>query len=295
VIPVPAFDGTNGSSIGSATTQTPGNEMSFSGGQQLKRIREELRLSMRDVENAAAQIAARFENQEFACSISRISDIETKGVIPSIFRLFSFSVIYGKDHRDLCALYGINWDTVASARECIQLRKTHRFDASRAVQKVRMPTSVDPGFDIRRTTNVARMVQTWGLIPASFLSELVGSGHTYAFVGTEDFTMYPLVMPGSFLQIDESRRQVINEGWKSEYERPIYFLETREEFICAWCNLSHGQLITQPHPLSPASPRIFRHPQQAEVIGQVVGVAMRLNEWMPDRPQSTAKSQPHLN
>jgi len=26
-------------------------------------------------------------------------------------------------------------------------------------------------------------------------------------------------------------------------------------------------------------PRVLRYPQQAEVIGQVVGVAMRLGEW----------------
>jgi hypothetical protein len=32
----------------------------------------------------------------------------------------------------------------------------------------------------------------------------------------------------------------------------------------------------QPHPLSPAQVRILKHPQEAEVIGQVVGVAMRI-------------------
>lgn len=269
--------------------------MSTSGGQQLKRIREDLKLSMRDVETAAAQIAARFQNPEFSCPISRISDIETKGVVPSLFRLFSFAVIYGKDHRELCALYGVNWDDVGSARECVQICKTHRFDTARNVQQVRIPTALDPGFDLRKTTNLARMVQSWGVVPASLLSELSTSGHTYAFVGTEDFTMYPLLVPGSFLQVDEKRRHVFNEGWKSEYERPIYFIETREEFICAWCNLSHGQLITQPHPLSPEVPRVFRHPQQAEVVGQVVGVAMRLNEWTPDRLQSGSKIQPRPN
>ena len=94
--------------------------------------------------------------------------------------------------------------------------------------------------------------------------------------------MYPIVMPGSFLQIDEGDTKVIHEGWRSEYERPIYFIETREEFICAWCKLSNGELMIQPHPLSPANPRVFRHPREAEVIGRVVGIAMRLQEWRPE-------------
>ena len=39
------------------------------------------------------------------------------------------------------------------------------------------------------------------------------------------------------------------------------------------------EVILQPHPLSPVPVRILRHPQEAEVLGQVVGVAMKLTEW----------------
>ena len=39
------------------------------------------------------------------------------------------------------------------------------------------------------------------------------------------------------------------------------------------------EIILQSHPLSPAPVRILRHPQEAEVLGQVVGVAMKLTEW----------------
>ena len=159
---------------------------------------------------------------------------------------------------------------------------------------LKVPVVVDPAFDVRRTTNVVRMIQKWGTVPASFLSQLATTGHTYAFVGTEDFTMYPIIMPGTFLQVDETRAEIINEGWRSEYERPIYFIETREEFICAWCKLSNGQLMTQPHPLSPATPRVFRHPQEAEVIGRIVGIAMRLGDWEPDK-MGVKKTPARLN
>jgi transcriptional regulator with XRE-family HTH domain len=269
--------------------------MSPIAGQQLKRIREELGLSMREVEAASAAIATKFENQEFLVPISRLSDIETKGILPSIFKVFSLSAIYGKDYRDLCILYGVDFDSAASAHSSGQIRKTHRFSAVGNALRIQVPIAVDPGFDIRRTTNVVRMIQKWGALPASFLSELASSGHTYAFVGTEDFTMYPIVLPGSFLQIDEDRSQVINDGWRSEYERPIYCIETREELICAWCKIHAGHLMTQPHPLSPTLPRSFRYPQEAEVIGQVIGIAMRLDEFKPTEFPTTKKPQARLN
>ena len=265
--------------------------MSMVAGQQLKRIREELGLSMREVEAASSAIAAKFENQEFLVPISRLSDIESKGVLPNIFRIFCLAAIYGRDHRDLCALYGVDFDQVASAHQSVQIPRTHFFSAVRNALRAQIPTVVDPGFDVRRTTNLVRMIQKWGPASTSFLSQLAASGHTYAFVGTEDFIMYPLVMPGSFLQVDETRTRVVNEGWRSEYERPIYCIETREELICSWCNLKNGQLMTQPHPLSPTSPRVFRHPQEAEVIGQVVGIAMRLEEWKPEEFTTRSKSE----
>jgi hypothetical protein len=79
--------------------------------------------------------------------------------------------------------------------------------------------------------------------------------------------------------VDESRNKVMEGVWRSEYERPIYFVETREGHTCCWCTLKRESLILQPHPLSPVSVRVLRHPQEAEIVGQVVGVAMRLGEW----------------
>jgi transcriptional regulator with XRE-family HTH domain len=257
-------------------------DASIKGGQQLKRVREQLGLTMRDVEMASSSIASKFENPEFVVNISRLSDIETKGVLPTLYRMFSLAAIYGIDYSEVCSFYGVDLEMQAVAHKCASIPKSHFFSAVKQALRLQVPTTADPSFDVSRTTNLMRMIQKWGTVPASFLSQLATSGHTYVFVGHKDFTMYPLVMPGSFLQIDESKCRVIQEGWRSEYERPIYCIETRHEMICCWCQVDDGKLLTQPHPLSPAKPRVFRHPQEAEVIGQVVGVAMRLDEWFPN-------------
>ena len=76
---------------------------------------------------------------------------------------------------------------------------------------------------------------------------------TYGYVGTQDFTMYPILPPGSFIQVDESRNRVLEGSWRSEYERPIYFVETRDGHTCCWCSMRREEIILQPHPLSPVA------------------------------------------
>jgi len=144
---------------------------------------------------------------------------------------------------------------------------------------VHMPVRMDPSFDPRKTLNFGRMVEQWGTVPLAYLEQFAKVDFTYGYIGREDLTMYPILPPGSFIQVDESRDKVLDGGWRSEYERPIYFVETRDGHTCCWCTLTREEIILQPHPLSPVPPRVLRYPQQAEVIGQVVGVAMRLGEW----------------
>jgi hypothetical protein len=152
-------------------------------------------------------------------------------------------------------------------------------DALNGLSSVQVPVRLDPAFDDRRTTNLGRMVEQWGLVPISYLAQFANSDFTYGYVGTQDFTMYPILPPGSFIQVDESRNRVVEGSWRSEYERPIYFVETRDGHTCCWCSMRREEIILQPHPLSPVPVRILRHPQEAEVLGQVVGVAMKLTEW----------------
>jgi transcriptional regulator with XRE-family HTH domain len=265
-------------------------------GQQLRLLREKLGLTMRDVEIASATLATRRGNDDFSVTLSRLSDIETKGIIPSIYRLYSLAVIYRCDFNDLLSWYGIELGEMAADLSVVSPPRSHKTDTLQASTQVRIPVRMDPGFDPRRTSNLGRMVEQWGLVPLSYLEQLAQTTFTYGYIGTEDFTMYPLLPPGSFIQIDESRNKVVQASWRSEYERPIYFVETRAGHTCCWCTMKGGdQIVLQPHPLSPIQIRILRHPQDAEVIGQVVGVAMRLGEWRSVEPSSEQKVRSALN
>jgi transcriptional regulator with XRE-family HTH domain len=247
-------------------------------GQQLRTVREQLGLTMREVEVASARLAAKHNNADFVIALSRLSDIETKGVVPNIFRVYSLAAIYRRDLHEILSWYGVETGQLASDVNIAGPRKSHLAEAVLGTTEVRIPVRLDPAFDPRRTTNLGRMIEQWGVVPLAHLSQFSNTNYAYAYLGSEDWTMYPILLPGSFLQVDESRNTVQTGMWRSEYQRPIYFVETRAGYTCGWCTLERGSLVLHPHPLSPESVRTFRHPSEAEIIGQVVGIAMRLIE-----------------
>lgn len=248
----------------------------LSAGKKLRDLREHMGLTLRDVELSSTSLAESRGIEEFVINPSRLSDIETKGVIPSIYRLYVLSVIYRADFTELLRLYGVDLSFTAADYAICSPGKTHRIEMTDGHGGVQVPTKLDPGFDVRHSTDLGRMIESWGPVPMQYLQELAKKKYIYAYVGTEDLTMYPLLLPGSFVQVDESRSRVEEKKWRSELERPIYFVETREGHVCCWCSVRRGEIILQSHPLSPVPARILKHPQDAEVVGQVVGVAMRL-------------------
>jgi hypothetical protein len=137
------------------------------------------------------------------------------------------------------------------------------------------------------------MIQQWGRVPVSLLDSLDIEDYRYAIIGTEDYLMYPLLRPGSLVQIDERRREIQNSGWTNEFDRPIYFLELRDAYACGWCSRDGDHLVLQPHPGSPSKPIVLNYRTDVDVVGQIVGVAMQLEVKKTEnrarvRPRSVA-------
>lgn len=257
-------------------------------GQKLKRARERLNLRYRDVEEASSRIAERHGSDEFAIALSRLADIENKGTVPSIYRLYSLAAIYRLDFSELLEWYGLDLALLpADSASSVQIERTHLIGfASNARGEVQIPLSLDPGIDLRRTTYLSRMIQRWGKLPLMLLNGLDLKNYRYGYIGSEDWTMYPLLQPGSLVIIDETHRKIIEAGWANEYDRPIYFFEHRNGYACSWCHLSGSRLLLQPHPASLSTPEIYNFPEEIDVIGQVTGVAMRLDQGKRRRTRS---------
>jgi hypothetical protein len=156
--------------------------------------------------------------------------------------------------------------------------KTHLVPgAADERQLIDLPIRLDPGFNLQNTSYLSRMIQAWGTAPLALLRQIDTRNFRYGYIGLDDWMMYPLIAPGALVQIDPECRKVVIQGWHNEFERPIYFLETRERYICSWLTpLNRGELLVQPYPLSPCKASVVALPADATVIGQVTGVAMQL-------------------
>jgi hypothetical protein len=245
-----------------------------------------LNLKFRDVEQYSQQIAEKYGNPEFAILISRLSDIENQGTVPSIFRLYSLCCIYRLDLNEVLTWYGVPLQSMAADAGLVPAERTHSIHFDPDLGAAMLPISLDPGIDLRRTFFVSEVVQRWGKLPLALLSGIDVSRFRYGFVGTEDWSMYPAIPPGSLLVVDESKRKIQNSGWRALSERPIYFLEDRQGAYCRWCSLQDGQLSLISDPSSDAPVLNFHFPGEIEVVGQVVGVAMTLD------PEKRRRSRP---
>jgi transcriptional regulator with XRE-family HTH domain len=253
-------------------------------GQKLRRIRERLNLRVRDVEQASLKIADKYHNDDFAVLINRISEIENRSLVPTLHKLYSLCAIYRLDFQEVLEWYGISLNALPADATSVEVPQTHllSFQSNTShgsvSSDVLLPLALDPGFDLRRTTYLTRMIQRWGKLPLLFLESLNIKEQRYALIGTEDWFMYPMLQPGTFVSIDDTQRKIASSGWNNEFERPIYFFEHRQGFACGWASLNGEQLILIPHPVSGCGPQVYKFPDDIDLIGQVSGIAMRLDQ-----------------
>src|SRR3972149_6466550 len=94
-------------------------------GARLKELRNRLDITIREVEDYSHRIAEAEGNEEFFISNPWITQIEYKEVIPSIYKLYSLSIIYRIKFSDLLQLYLIHVERVRRCQSLIPLANTH--------------------------------------------------------------------------------------------------------------------------------------------------------------------------
>jgi len=205
-------------------------------------------------------------------------EIENSTRVPSVHKLFTLSALYRINFVDLLLFFGIDLDQLNTARLAVKLPKTHLvpseiYDTER---RVSFPVRFDPGARIEESNLLSRMVQTWGEIPIAFVQNLGLRKYLYGFIGMDDSTLYPMIRSGAFVQIDDQDAKIDPDPGENEYERPIYFFQLRDGYAFGWCELEGKVLSIIPHQMSGRKTRQFNYPDDIDVVGRVVAVAMPL-------------------
>ena len=236
-------------------------------GEKLRQARERLQLTYREVEAASQKVAQRRNSDEFAIALSRLADIENKGTLPTIYRLYTLCAIYRLDWKEVLHWYGVPIELLPSDALQIRLQHTHRirFNPDGAVE---IPLALGREIDLNKTTFLSHLVGKWGKMPLSFLAGLEQRHLHYGLVGLSDWSMYPVLQPGSLLLIDQNHRKIAADGWTTEFDRPIYFLEHRGGYRVGWCSFVAGRLLLETHPAAQEPPTLFEN-SEVDVVGQV--------------------------
>jgi transcriptional regulator with XRE-family HTH domain len=255
------------------------NGPTITAGIRLKQLRERLGLTLRRVEMLSRQLAKEKQNQDFFISRGWLNNVENGSYTPGIFKLYSLGAIYRTHWSNIFGFFGLHLSDFGRDQAMFAPPKTQlATDLPEADETIVVPLRSPEALHLERTNLFSKLVEIWGEVPIRLIQHLDLRNGTYGFVGIGDKRMSPLIRPGSIVQIDQNLRKISKGKWDNEYDRPIYFLELRGEFLCSWCEMSGGYLSAIPHPNSKCEVRRFAYPREAEIVGQVVGVTMRLVE-----------------
>lgn len=254
-------------------------------GKSLRAKRERLHLSIRRVEQLSQKIANEKNDPAYYVPHNWICDLENGKSKPRLAKFHSLSLIYDCDINEILALFGLKVLDLGKERGVVTLPHTHLSSLPLVHSTQSSLVSKMSSQALDQTNLVHRMFQGLSEM-ALFLVRQAGTPDVlYGYVGTKDYTLDPIIRPGAFVQIDPHQNKVIRGVWSSEHERPVYFVELRDNrYAIGWCEIEGKHLLLVPSPKSPVSIRHLRYPQDAEIVGRVVGFAHRIVQIPSDPP-----------
>jgi transcriptional regulator with XRE-family HTH domain len=248
----------------------PGGLVSVGIGAKLRTIRQQLQLSLREVEERSLRFAQKQGNQSYLVSASWLVRLERKDHELTVNKLIALANIYKIPAEEL-------------------LRSTYPRSPQPILRQLSTPNVTmlltDGPLEERARYMLTELPDADQLPDETVLLPIGGVlsqiPYRRGIIGKRDRTLEPMIPPTSIVHIDTQKRSIsLRKEWKHEFQRPIYFLMTREGYVCGWCELDKKSewLTLVPHPLSPVSGRRWKYRTEIENLGRVVAVAIRLAE-----------------
>ena len=118
---------------------------------------------------------------------------------------------------------------------------------------------------------IRRLLSVWSDVPVLLMLDIDWDRGPLVLIGLSDRMMWPLLPPGSLLQLDPKVRTVAEGTWP-EFERPIYLIEYRSRFYCCHAQRRGDTLRLISHGESLGPPAIPVPSKEAKVRGQLTPI-----------------------
>jgi transcriptional regulator with XRE-family HTH domain len=240
-------------------------------GVKLRTTRQQLKVSLREVEERSLRFAQEQGDQSYQVSASWLVRLEREDHELTVNKLIALANIYNMPAEQL-------------------LRSLYPGDPQPTLLRQLSSPNVTMLLTDGPLEEQSRYLLT-GTLDADHLSDetsllapesgFLQNSYRRGVIGKRDRILEPMIPAGSIVHIDTQKRAISSrKDWKHEFRRPIHFLMTRDGYVCGWCELDKNSewLTLVPHPLSPVSSRRWKYRTEIENLGRVVAVAIRLGE-----------------
>jgi transcriptional regulator with XRE-family HTH domain len=240
-------------------------------GARLRALRQQWRLSLREVEQRSSRIARERGDLSYKVSASWLKRLESDEHELTVNKLIALAEIYSIPIDQLipstymAETQPLILDQLSNPNATVLLTE----GSENAQAKRLLAATPFPDQSPDQTT----------LLPVG--SRPSRTPYRLGIIGELDPTLDPMIPAGSIVRIDTGNREISStKRWTHEFQRPIYFLMTPVGYVCGWCELdSNSEWLTLiPHPLSPASSRRWKYPTEVENLGRVIAVVIRSGE-----------------
>jgi transcriptional regulator with XRE-family HTH domain len=239
-------------------------------GAQLREFRNHLKLTLRETEERCAQVAQQWGNDAYRISASWLDRVERENRGLSATKLIVLAYIYNLSTDQMLSLCPGSNEGSAQLLQASSPNSTLLLAEGQLERHARawVPDNLisDPAPEETLLIQSDRK-----MMPAHYRRGIIGR---------HDRTLEPMILAGSIVMIDTQKRAIASrKDWTNEFDRPIYFLFTRNGYFCGFCELDKKAewLTIVPHMLSPEpnNERRWRYRKEVEVIGAVAGLFTR--------------------
>jgi transcriptional regulator with XRE-family HTH domain len=246
-------------------------------GALLKEARLRAGLSFRSASKLSREIAKTLGDDGYFASYGTLSDYEAGDKLPRhIHKLFTLSIVYSLAFRTLLRSFGIDLDD--GGRSAIT-SETNVSPGPRASARSVPRRSKQQSHDFFES-----MQKQFGDLPlflGGALPSLSGLLHISLrdvfWVGGQTHPLHPSLQGALFVLVNRRSKKPRTFSRMPLWNQPLYLLQNRDgSYLAASCVIEGGRLAVLAYPRGFTERQPIRRHTDAEVVGEIVGVARSL-------------------